>query len=130
MSLSKKETQDAKNAQAKADYIAAVNREQGEWEEEHKKEEAEFDEKHSIKTPEDAKRFIQECKDKILAQTSKMQHSKPGKEGVETAPKKKCLNCGYSKWLVQQYDETKSTKKNIVWTDEYLCTNCKERMRL
>ncbi len=120
MSLSRKEAKEEANV-VKAAMLEADQRAK------ERREEAEFNEKHGIKTPEDSERFIQKCKDEIFAKTSKMQYNKPGKESVETAPKKKCLNCGYSKWLVRQYDTEKSTHENIVWTDEYLCTNCKER---
>jgi len=118
MTLIKKETNEASVAKAamlKADLIARQRRI-----------EDEFNEKHNIKTPEDAERFIQKCKDEILTKTDKMQYNKPGKESASVSKKKKCLNCG-STQLVRQYDETKTTQKNIVWTNEYRCLTCKER---
>ena len=87
-----------------------------------RRKEAEFNEKHGIKTPEDSKRFIQKCKDEILIKTSKWQYSKPGKEAVSAVPKKKCLNCGSVK-ILRQRDETLTT---LVWVG-YDCLTCGER---
>ncbi len=49
------------------------------------------------------------------------------KSGQVLEPQKKCLNCGSVK-IMRQRDETINDK--IVWTDEYECLDCKERMVL
>ncbi len=124
MSLSRKEVKEEANI-VKAAMLEADQRAK------ERREEAEFNEKHGIKTPEDSERFIQQCKDEIFAKTAKFGKVETGKKSVPALDKKKCVNCKYSKWLVRQYDETKTKLGGkIFWTDEYWCTNCKERMRL
>jgi len=121
MTLIKKEANEAQAAKAallRADRIAKERRV-----------EDKFNKEHNIKTPEDAERFIQKCKDKILTKTAKMQYKQPGKKSVKVASKKRCLNCGDTK-LERLYDEAKSTLQNVVWTDEYRCLTCKERFVL
>lgn len=120
MSFTDKGAKDALKAQEHADGLATAIRE--------KKVEDEFNEIHNIKTPEDAERFIQKCKDDILAKTTKMQYNKPGKEGVPAVlPKKRCLNCGSTN-IFRQRDEDITDK--VVWTDEYECQACKTRFNL
>ena len=127
MAFTDKGVQSAKKAQEHADRLAATLTKQRREQEV----EDEFNEKHNIETPEDAEKFIQKCKDEVFAKTSKMQHNKPRKEIVPVQSKKKCLNCG-SPDIRRQYDKTKSTEKEIVWTDEYECMeySCKTRFKL
>jgi len=130
MAFTDKGAQEALKSQEHADRLAATIREQKREQEV----ENEFNKKHNIKTPEDAERFIQKCKDEIFAKTAKMQYSKPGKKNTEeglvmVAPKKRCLDCGRAD-IVRQYNKEKSTFKKIVWTDEYECMSCKTRFTL
>ena len=116
MSLSKtekKEVNIVKEAMLEADRIAKERRR-----------EREFDEEHGIKTPEDAERFIQKCKDKIFTATSKFGKVEAGKKGGKVLVKRKCLNCGGR--VQRQYDKDKSTLKNIVWMG-YDCSACGEK---
>lgn len=116
MSLSKtekKEVNIVKAAMLEADRIAKERRE-----------EAKFNEAHGIKTSEDSERFVQQCKDEVLAKTSQFGKVATGEKAVPPVDKKKCLNCGGR--VLRQHDETKSTVKEIVWTG-YDCLACGEK---
>jgi len=120
MTLIKKEANEAQKAQEHADYIAKVNREEKEWRDE-------FNKMYPETT--DSLRSVDDIIDFIKNRWS-THSSKPNREDSDQeTQKKKCLNCG-STQLVRQYDETKTTQKDIVWTDEYRCLTCKERFVL
>lgn len=92
-----------------------------EWKAEHQKEADEYAKKHNLVTVQDHINHIK----KKLANSSMLANGKKN-SAQEKSAKKKCLNCGGTK-LVRQYDETKTTQKDVVWTNEYLCLACKER---
>jgi len=122
MTLIKKEANEAKKAQARADYIAAVNREEREWQAEHQKEADEYAKKHNLVTVQD---HINHIKNRWSAHKNRPDGKNSEPESVQ---KKKCIDCGSTN-IKRQYDEGKSTPENIVWLD-YLCLDCKERFVL
>jgi len=114
LAFTKKENDDPMAQLRRADEIARERRK-----------EAEFDERHGIKTPEDAERFIQKCKDEILAKTANFgKVALSGEKAKRVSGKKKCINCGAEK-LIRQYDEAKSTIGNVIWIG-YKCLVCGE----
>ena len=119
MTLIKKEAKKAQDAQAHADHMARFNRSRKELLDEFNETYKNVKLPDNLVTPEDHINYIRSV---VLGFGKK----KTGKESVATVPKKKCLNCGSIK-VLRQRDETKET---LVWTDEYECLNCKERMVL
>jgi len=120
MTLIKKEANEAKKAQARADYIAAIAREERQWKAEHQKEADEYAKKHNLVTVQD---HINHIKNKLS--NSSMLASGKKNSALESVQKKKCIDCGSTN-IKRQYDEEKSTPENIIWLD-YLCLDCKER---
>jgi len=74
-----------------------------------------FSKEHNLVTKEDHINFIKTK----LARSSVLSS---GKKDALVEPKKSCLNCGSIK-IFRQRDMAEAT---LVWTDKYLCGNCKE----
>jgi len=113
LDLTKKEKDDPMAQQRRADEIARERRIENE-----------FNEKHGIKTPEDAERFIQKCKDEIFAKTANFGKVALGEKAKRVSGKNKCINCGAAK-IIRQYDKTKSSIGNVIWIG-YKCLVCGE----
>jgi len=121
----KREENEQRQAQDKADGIASHNRGRQRLLDER-------DELYKdVKLP-DNLNGPQDHLDYIKAKLSKVSVSPGGKKDEKTGeviPKKRCENCG-SVNVVQQYDEDNSTAKSVIWTNEYVCRDCKTRMIL
>ncbi len=127
MAFTDKGVQSAKKAQEHADCVASLARSRKDIIDERDEMYKDVKLPDNLVTPED---HINYAKSVVLGFGKKKTGEKSG-QVLEAKSKKKCLNCG-SPDIRRQYDKTKSTEKEIVWTDEYECMeySCKTRFKL
>ncbi len=117
----KSEASLAMEVQEELDRRAAQRR----IDDERRKSADEFAKKHNLVTVDDHKAYIRG----VLSKSSMLSRGKKDEAG-EVMPKKRCENCGSTN-IQRQYDKTKSKiGGDVVWTNEYVCRDCKQRMVL